>query len=725
MKPSLAGLSFSLLAAVAHAAPPPAQADPRNVLIPVLTESTALVFQVDGDGNLNQLYLGAKEGAPAAANPKKPKDPGFPAGGGIFVGQPAVRVRHADGNTSTDLKCTAYATSQPEPGVTLVTIDLKDSYYPFTTRLFFKAHTADNVIEQWSEFRHEEEKAVLLQDFASASLTFDSGAYWLTHFNGAWADEMKPSETKLTRGIKLVDSKYGIMGTQYNEPHFLVSLDQPATETSGRVLAGTLAWSGNFALNFEIDDTNHLRALAGMNPYASERILEPKEAFATPPLVYTFSDHGKGEASRNLHRWARKHGVRHGVKPQLVLNNNWEATGFNFDEKKIVDIMKGTKDLGAELFLLDDGWFGNGKHARLADNAGLGDWEPNRDRLPNGLKPLADAAEQTGLKFGIWVEPEMVNVKSDLYEKHPDWILTQPHRPLHFRRNQLALDLSRPEVQEHAFQVVDRTLKSAPSTAYVKWDCNRYLTNPGSSHLGPDKQSHLWIDYIRGLYTVMDRIAKAHPDVTFMVCSGGGGRVDYGSLSYFQQFWPSDNTDALRRISMQWDYSYFFPATAISSHVTHWGKRSLKFAFDVAMSQRLGMDLDPTGLSEEERAITRQANELYITRLRDTVQFGELYRLESPHEGKRASQVYVKDGKAVAFAWQIEDDAESGKRPLKLAGLDPQKTYRVEEVNVKPGTTSKLEANGKELTGEQLMQDGLALPFVKKFDSAVLVLTSK
>jgi len=696
-------------------------------LIPIQTDSTTLLFRVDGKKEIHQLYLGDKAKAPTAV-PEKPKeDPACPGGGGIFIGDPAIRACHADGGTSTELVYVSHETKETAPGDTLTRIQLKDGHYPFFVDLCFRAHAKEDVIEQWTEIRHEEDKPVLLQNFTSASLTFRQNELWLTHYHGAWANEMNPVEEKLTPGSKLIDNKYGVMGTQYVGPHFLIGLGGKARENEGTVLAASLAWSGNFVFNFEQMDGGVTRVNAGINPYASERTLAPKESFQTPHLIYTLSTTGKGEAARRFHRWARQFGVRDGAKPQLVINNNWEATGFDFDEKKIIEIMKGSKDLGAEIFLLDDGWFGNGKHARLADNAGLGDWEPNKDRLPNGLKPFTDAGKEAGIQFGIWVEPEMVNVRSDLYEKHPEWVLTAPGRDLHFRRNQLVLDMTRPEVQEHAFNCIDKTLQSAPDTTYVKWDCNRYITQPGSTYLDAGLQSHLWVDYVRGLYKVMDQVAKKYPNVTFMVCSGGGGRVDYGSISRFQQFWPSDNTDPVRRISMQWEYAQFFPATAISAHATHWGKRPLKFVFDVAMSARLGMDLDPRHLSDEDRAIAKQAIELYKTRLRPVVQFGELYRLESPYETKRPSTSYVTADKsqAVVFAWQTGDDSNSPSHPLKLQGLDPAKAYHLEEVNVKPGATSTLEANGKDLTGKQLAEEGLKLPLVKNLESVVILLTAK
>jgi alpha-galactosidase len=415
--------------------------------------------------------------------------------------------------------------------------------------------------------------------------------------------------------------------------------------------------------------------------------------------------------------------VRDGYKPQLTLLNNWEATGFNFDQARIESLFQGAKAAGMEIFLLDDGWFGNGKYARVTDNAGLGDWQPNLARFPHGLEPLVQSALDEQLQFGIWMEPEMVNPASRLYTRHPEWVITQPHRPAGLFRNQMVLDLTRPEVQQCVFNAIDGVL-SIPGISYMKWDCNRSIDNAGSTYLPPGQQSHLMIAYIRALYQIMRRVVEKHPDVTMMACSGGGGRVDYGSLKYFQQFWPSDNTDALYRVKIQWGYSHFYPAETISAHVTRMSNRPFKFAFDVAMSGRLGMDVDPGTLTEEESAITRQAVALYKSELRNVVQLGDLYRLESPYEGSRASLDYVTQdkAKAVAFAWQLEDAAASSKQPLTVAGLNPDFVYLVKEVNLKPGTTSRMPSNGQTFTGAQLMREGIALGLEKQFDSAAIEL---
>jgi alpha-galactosidase len=402
-----------------------------------------------------------------------------------------------------------------------------------------------------------------------------------------------------------------------------------------------------------------------------------------------------------------------------VLLNNWEATGFDFDFNRIVGLYDPAKALGVELFLLDDGWFGN-KYPRVNDHAGLGDWQPNRSRLPDGLAPLAGEAVKRGLRFGIWMEPEMVNPNSELFEQHPDWVIAQPKRELELQRNQLVLDLTRPEVQAFEWQSIQNIL-GVPNISYAKWDCNRYLTQPGSSYLAPDRQSHLWIDYVNALYTLMDKTAKAFPDTELMLCSGGGGRVDYGALKYFHEFWPSDNTDPVARVPMQWDYSYFFPPMAIASHVTHSGDRPMHFACSVAMSARFGMDLDLNKLSAQDKAICAGAINAY-KKIREVTLPGDLYRLEDPHNNFRGALDFVLPDKmrAVVFAFQLKDGENV---PVHPQGLDPAKNYTIHELNPAPGRAA-IPQEWKTFTGEELMRDGIVPSCSKAFEACVIELDS-
>ena len=499
-------------------------------------------------------------------------------------------------------------------------------------------------------------------------------------------------------------------------PSFILSLNGKATETNGEVLAGSLAWSGSFQCEFD-DNGQGIRALCGINPFASAYHLRPNEAFVTPVMIWTWSDQGLGDMSRKLHDWARDFGMRDGHQTRAVLLNNWEATGFDFDFNRIVSLFDPAREMGVELFLLDDGWFGN-KYPRISDNAGLGDWQPNRQRFPKGLAPLAAEAVKRGLRFGIWMEPEMVNPNSVLFHEHPDWVICQPKRELELQRNQLVLDLTRPAVQEFEWNTI-KSILEVPGITYAKWDCNRYLTQPGSPYLAPDRQSDLWIDYVQALYALMAKTARTFPDTELMLCSGGGGRVDYGALKYFQEFWPSDNTDPTVRVRTQWDYSYFFPSMAMASHVTHWGNRPMHFACSVAMSARFGMDLDLTKLPAQDKAICAGAISAY-KQIRDVTAFGNLYRLEDPHEGYRGALDFVsKDhSRAVVFVFQLK---EGTNVPVWPQGVDPAKNYTIHELNPALGR-APLPEEGRTLTGTEVMRDGIVPSCTHAVEACVIEL---
>lgn len=680
-------------------------------------------------GRLVQTNFGAPGGSTVAAPSTRPRarkpvpEDFYPAGGAGYIWEPAILATHTDGNTSTDLVIESRDAKQISPHVSETRINLKDPQYPFYVSLVFRSYADNDIIEQWSEIRHEESSPITLSRFASASPVFRGSDIHLTQFPGTYMREVNVVEEKLTQGTKTIESKLGTRAHYYHNPSFMLSLNGPASEETGAVIGGTLAWSGSFELSFEMEDTR-VRALCGMNPYQSAYRLKPGETFRTPAMLWSFSNKGKGQISRNFHRWARQHALRNGNKPRPILLNNWEATGPTFNEPTIVALFDGAKQVGAELFLLDDGWFGN-KHPRDDDKAGLGDWLPDARKLPKGVQHLADEATKRGLKFGIWVEPEMVNPKSELFEKHPDWVIQQPKRDPSYFRNQLVLDLTRPDVREFVFKCVDDLLTQNPGVAYIKWDCNRYISQPGSSYLKPDEQQNLFIDYNNALYDVMARVSKNHPNVQMMACAGGGGRVDYGVLRYFDGFWPSDNTDPLGRVKIQWGYSHFFPAAATCDHVTRKGNRPIKFAFDVAMSGCLGLDVDVSKYTAEERQFAAAATATYNT-FREVILAGDLYRLESPDDD-RTSLIYVTpdQSRAVLFVYQTKSTNAGSLTPLNICGLDPQRQYRIRELNLPAGASSKLASHDQVLGGSSLLKDGLVPPCRRAFDSAVIELKAE
>jgi alpha-galactosidase len=692
----------------------------QKVTIPVATANNVLLLQTDDSNRLRTVYFGKpleNEGEYAAVSAGYNYDESnagiynssyTPAGTWNFS-EPAIQVKHADGNPSLELKYVSHKTEKIVANISLTSILLKDPIYPFEVTLFYKVWAKENVIEQWTEIKHKEKRNVLLQKYASANLYFANKDFYLTSFQGEYLKEMQPIETKLLQGIRTIDSKLGTRAMLLQTPNFMLSFGKPASENEGNVMLGQLAWSSNFKLDFEIDSHKNLRLIAGINPFASEYSLAPNVIFKTPSLIYALSNNGTGEASRNLHDWARKYRVLDGQGERLTLLNNWEATYFDFDENKIVSLFKDTKDLGVDMFLLDDGWFGN-KYPRNNDNAGLGDWQENVKKLPHGLGYLVKEAKKEGVKFGIWIEPEMVNPKSELYEKHLDWVIRQPERPEIYYRNQLVLDLSNPEVQDFVFGIVDDLFVKNPELAFIKWDCNAVIYNAYSAYLNKKgiPQSNLYVDYVRGLYKVLERIRAKYPKVPMMLCSGGGGRGDYELLKYFTEFWPSDDTEPLERIFLQWDYSYFFPSITTDNHVTDWGKQPLKFRVDVASMGKLGFDIVAGKLNENDRLFCKQAITNYNS-FKDIVWHGDMFRLVNPHENDIAALMYVNPNKskAIVFNYLVNNrfSITATERPVVLNGLNPKKKYTVKEINLYPGVVSMLPSD-KVFTGDFLMKVG-------------------
>ncbi|WP_260440426.1 alpha-galactosidase [Elizabethkingia anophelis] len=704
------------------------QAQDKAPIILISTQNTALVYTTNAKKQLTQLYLGQSLTNISDYPLKKPNNlPAIITQGSGPVREPSLGVLHADNNPSLELQYINHNT-KTEGNIQITQIQLKDPQYPFYVTLHFKAYKNENVIEQWTEIKHQEKKAVTLKHFTSAFLQLSSKNYYLTHFFGDWANEMHMEETLLPEGIHHIESKLGTRATNFDLPSFMLSVDQPADEENGKVLAGTLAWSGNFKLSFENikyseDFGNLLQVLPGINNYASEYTLAPNTTFTTPSFIYTYSYSGKGQASRNLHQWATNYGIYKGKENKSTLLNNWEATYFKFDEQKLTSLLGDAQNLGVDVFLLDDGWFGN-KYPRNNDDAELGDWEVNKKKLPNGLPFLVKEAKKHNVKFGIWVEPEMVNPKSELYEKHPDWILKLPNRDENLRRTQLVLDLSNPKVQEHVFKVVDNILQENPDIAYIKWDCNRYMTNAFSDYL-KDKQNNLYIDYTLGLYKVLESIRQKYPDTELMWCSGGGGRAEYGGLKYTNEFWPSDNTDPLQRIFIQYGYSYFFPMGIQCAHVTSWGKQPLKFKIDVAMSGKLGFDIRIEEMNAEELKLSQNALKNYKS-LQDIINTGDMYRLIAPYNNHYAAWMLTDKAKnkAVLYTYNLHTQLGDYFAPIQFQGLDPNKKYVLKELNLENENKPQLPQNGKSFSGDYLMKVGIPWFLNGSLKSSVIELTA-
>lgn len=708
----------------------------ESVMISLETENSALVLKVGKNKKLYQTYFGTKLNNSleyefiSKENTKKfvvndgnplidLRHAAYPTFGTDNLFEPAIRVTHNDGNLSLELEYQSNSAQKIDDNTSEIIIKLKDPQYPVFVNLHYKIFYNEDVIESWAEIEHQEKKAVTLYNYASSTLHLDADQYWLTQFYSDVVEEMRMEESQLTRGSKVIDSKLGVRTNMFASPSFFLSLNSKSGENTGEVIAGSIAWSGNFKYTFDIDNNNELRIISGINEFASEYNLEPGEVFKTPAFIYTFSNHGKGQASRNLHAWARKYGLKDGEKPRLTLLNNWETTFFDFDQVKLAKMFEDAKTLGVDMFLLDDGWFGN-KYPRSGSKSGLGDWQATKAKLPDGIGYLIEKGKETNVKFGIWIEPEMINEKSELYEKHPDWVLSLPNREKSLYRTQLVLDLCNPKVQDFVFKVVDDIMQTQSGVTFFKWDCNRMMTSAYSTYL-KNQQSHLFIEYTKGLYKVLEKIKSKYPNLSMMLCAGGGGRVDYGLLNYFTEFWASDNTDPFDRVFIQWGYSNFYPALAICNHVTSMGSQSIKFKTDVAMMGKLGFDINVGGLKPNELKFCQEAVANY-KRLSPVLWQGELYRLISPYEDSRAVLMYVNKDKtqSVVFSYTLHPLTDPNYSLVRLEGLDPSKKYKVKEINIMPESKNTFEESGSVFSGDFLMKIGLKVSSSKQESSVVL-----
>ena len=687
----------------------------------VSTNNTDLVLKVSPKGRLYQVYFGDKLKNAAdydnltwntyAASDGAVSTRGhevYAGSGNEDYFEPAVAITHADGNMTTYLYYKGVETKAIDGGTETI-ITLQDNKYPDTVKLHYAAYDKENVIKAWTEISHNEKNPVTLWRYSSTMLYFDASKYFLTSYHSDWAREGQPETVQLTAGKKIIDTKLGTRAAMHTEPFFELGLNEPAKENEGNVVLGTIGWTGNFRFTFEVDNVGGLRVIPAINPYASDYKLRAGETFTTPEFIFTTSSTGVGQASRNLHDWARRYQVNMGMGDRLSLLNNWENTGFDFDQKSLAELMKDAKDLGVDMFLLDDGWFAN-KYPRKDDHAGLGDWDVTHSKLPEGIPGLVRDAKAAGVKFGIWVEPEMVNPKSELFEKHPDWVIQQPNRETYYYRNQLVLDISNPKVQDYVFGVVDRIMTENPDVAYFKCDCNSPITNIYSPYHKAN-QGNTYIDHVRGVYNVMSRIKAKYPNLPMMLCSGGGGRMDYEALKYFTEFWCSDDTDPYERLYIQWSLSKFFPAKTMGSHVTNWNKKtSVKFRTDVCSSCKLGFDIDLKPLKGTyDYTFVQQAVKNW-SRLKPVILDGDQYRLVSPYETDHSALNYVSKDKshAVLFAYNLHPRYKEPRLlKVRMQGLDPQRQYTVEEINLMPGTQSTFDFNGKRFSGDYLMKVGL------------------
>jgi len=710
-----------------------AQSVNTDKLINIQTKDLSMVMTIGKDSVVYFRYFGEKidDAVPfLSKNTYRRSDYGtdpqaYLASGGQNYREPALLVTHSDGDLNTELAYISHQQVELTDGnVRQTTIKMQDKKLPLIVELTITAYQRENVFTQKVSIKNNEKKGVVLHNFYSSYLPVQAKKYYLNSFYGEWAQEMSMEESLLNHGIKSIENKMGIRTSHTENPSFVLALDTPLDENTGNAIGGALAWSGNYKLNFQVDEFDILSITAGMNPYASEYRLAPDETFHTPEMIYTYSTTGAGGVTRNMHDWARNYGVYDAKTIRPTLLNSWEGAYFKFNEKTITDMIDDAAGMGLEMFVLDDGWFGN-KYPRSNSRQGLGDWQVTKEKLPNGIAYLADYAVKKGIKFGIWIEPEMVNPKSELAEKHPDWVVKTKGRAVPTTRNQWMLDLTNPKVQDFVFGVFDDVMKQSDNISYIKWDANRHVASIGSMYLSADEQSHFWIKYTQGLYSVYERIRAKYPHVIIQACSSGGGRVDYGALKYHQEVWTSDNTGPRSRIFIQYGTNMIYPALVTGSHVSSspghqdGNVTPIKFRFDLAMSGRLGMELQPKDLSVKEKEFAKVAIANY-KKIRDIVMQGDLYRIISPYEGKGLYAImYVSKDKsrAVVFDYCFEFQGRANNsRIIKLNGLDPDKKYKITELNVEK---SNFWANGKTLSGQYLINEGINPKLEKMYESVV------
>ncbi len=710
---NLKKISF-LLAAASIAAPAI-----RAEIVNITTDHNSLVLDAKKDEGLDFLYYGTRlTDAEAAAlrDAGIPALDAFPFYGTFPEHESAMAMTHADGNMTMDMAVQGVTTA-PDGKGTVTTVTFKDRFYPVTVALKYRTFPKDDIIEMWTETTNNEKKNITLRQFASMSLPVRYGDVWLQNYHGAWANEARVNDEPLRPGMKVIKNRDGGRNSHTSHGEIMLSLDGKAQEQTGRVIGAAVEYGGNYKLRIDTDESLQHRLFAGMDEENSAYNLKPKETFVTPPVAMTYSADGMGTVSRRFHRWGRENRLAHGDKERKILLNSWEGVYFDINEQGMDRMMQDIASMGGELFVMDDGWFGV-KYPRKNDSSSLGDWMVDTNKLPNGINGLLESARKHGVKFGIWIEPEMTNTVSEFYEKHPDYVIKAPNRDVVKGRGgtQLVLDMANPKVQDVVFHIVDTLMTKYPDIDYIKWDANAPVMSHGSQYQTADNQSHLYIGYHEGLKKALERIRAKYPDVTIQLCASGGGRVNWGLLPWFDEFWTSDNTDALQRIYMQWGTSAFFPAIAMGSHISatpnHTTFRTvpIKFRSDVAMSGRLGMEIQPANMSEEDKALCRQAIEDY-KKIRPVVQFGDLYRLLSPYDNKgAASLMYVNPEKDDAvFFWWKTDPSYGQKMPrVRMAGLNPDKLYTVTELN--RIDNNPLPFEGKQFTGKFLMESGLEIP---------------
>lgn len=641
----------------------------------------------------------------------------YPGYGSTDLRTPAVELQFSDGTSATDFRYESHniyagknklnnlpATYvEDENEAMTLELTLVDSLKNVKLILSYSVFEEFDAITRSVKIINESNEDVNINRVLSANVDFRDSDYELLQLSGAWARERHIIRKEIRSGSQSIESRRG--SSSHAQNPFMALVRKDTTEQHGEVYGFSLVYSGNFLANVEVDMYENARAQIGINPFDFTWLLKSKEEFTAPEAVLVYSNEGLTGMSHIYNCLYGKRLCRGKYRDEVrpILINNWEATYFDFNETKIKEIAREATNLGMELFVLDDGWFGK----RNDDKSSLGDWFVDRNKLPKGLDDLVKKITDLGLEFGIWFEPEMISEDSNLYKIHPDWCLRVPSRDPIVGRNQLVLDLSRREICDYVIESVSNIL-SNPLITYVKWDMNRHLTDLWSNELPPKRQKETAHRYMLGLYYILENLTRKFPDVLFESCSSGGGRFDAGMLYYMPQTWTSDNTDAVCRMKIQYGTSLVYPPITMGAHLSDVPNNQvgrvtpLETRAHVAMSANFGYELDLTKISEEEKESIKEQVKLY-KEIRDIVQFGDFYRILSPFEGNEAAWNMVSKNKEefVGMYFKILSEPATSIKILKFKGLNPN--YYYEDIETK-------EVFG----GDELMNVGITLKRVKK-----------
>lgn len=636
----------------------------------------------------------------------------FPVYGSSDYREPAVEIREENGSRITDPRFDSYRIYSGKPRLEglpatytecageaeTLEITLRDSVTNVCFILSFTVFRDYDAVARSCKICNNGTEPVHIERIMSFTLDLDDNYYDWIQFSGAWARERFPEKHRLHTGIQSITSARGHSGHMHNP--FLILKRPSADEHQGEVFGFSLIYSGNFIIQAEVDTYGTSRIQMGINPFQFSWFLKPGETFTAPEGIAAYSSKGMNGLSGIFHQLYRERLIR-GIwrdKERPVLINNWEATYFDFDEERLIDIAKKAHSAGIELFVLDDGWFG----CRRDDTQGLGDWTPNKNILPDGIAGLSRRIEEEcGMKFGLWFEPEMVNKKSVLYETHPDWILQAPYRKSCHGRHQYVLDFSRKDVVDYIYSSMAAVIKES-RISYIKWDMNRSITECYSKAYPPEQQGEIFHRYILGIYDLYDRLTTEFPHILFESCASGGGRFDPGMMFYAPQGWTSDDTDAVERLKIQYGTSYCYPLNSMGAHVSiipnHQLNRStpLSTRFNTALFGVFGYEMDLTRLSDREFMEIKSQVE-FVKEYRTLIHSGTFYRLLSPFENNEAAWMVVSHDKTEAITgyYKILNDVNAGFKRLKLAGLDESFQYTIEGKGI--------------FSGAELMSAGLVI----------------